>query len=324
MNTINITMDIYSSQNMPVAREGLEYSSKNEIKVNKSLDGTYKILYYEYEFYSIDPSVLAANVINLFLRNLSNCNIEFGINYYRAAKEVTEDDINIMIRVIEFSNIINKIKCDNANNVGFTYIISDSLKAVAAYLSAALKNDTDNTDNTDNSNDTDYEFYQESDDEDDDDEDEDDEDSVSMLAKALYGLDLDDDSKGKKKKSKKEYDSSRVMKVAKNPKRSYYRHGVMICPNKDAIKKDEKIIKEFLKDFIPGNSEWKKEFRDDLIKRWIKMYVVTSKQLKHLEKQYRKTHVSKRRKSSIDTDKALEFTRRLFNTPVDRWNDPSR
>lgn len=324
MSTINIAMDIYSSETMPVVGMGLEYSSRNEIKVNKALDGTYRILYYEYEFYSIDPSLLATNIINLFMRNLSNCNIEFTVNHHRSAKKVTEDDVNIMMRIIEFSNIMSKInpKNDN-NNIEFTYIISNSLRAIAAYLSAALKDDNNHI-----SKDPDYDFYQTSDDEDeddeDDDEDNDEDDVVSMLAKALYGTEFGDSKNGRKKKSKKEYASSKVMKAAKNPKRSYYRHGVMICPNKDAIKKDEKIIKEFLKDFIPGNSNWKKDFRDDLIKRWMRMYVVTSKQLKHLEKQHRKTYVSKRRKSSIDTDKALEFTRRLFNTPVDKWNDPSR
>ena len=40
MSTINIVMDIYSSETMPVAGMGLEYSNKNEIKVNKAVDGS--------------------------------------------------------------------------------------------------------------------------------------------------------------------------------------------------------------------------------------------------------------------------------------------
>ena len=125
-----------------------------------------------------------------------------------------------------------------------------------------------------------------------------------------------------KKKHRKEYAQSRILYDAKNAKRSYNRHGVIICSDKSSKKKDMKIIKEFLKDFFPGNSNWIKEFRHDVLCRWMKMYSISKKDLKELEKTHRKAQNAKR--NSIKTEKTLDFTRRLFNVPIDRWDDPSK
>ena len=76
----------------------------------------------------------------------------------------------------------------------------------------------------------------------------------------------------------------KILKNDKNPKRSYKRHGVIICNDKKSRKNDEAIIKEFLKDFIPGDSEWIKSFRHDILKRWMKMYSISKSDLKELEK----------------------------------------
>lgn len=138
----------------------------------------------------------------------------------------------------------------------------------------------------------------------------------------MHFLEDSEPTKKKKKKGKKTYRISRAVKAANSPKKSYKRHGVIICSDKDAIKKDRKIIKEFLKDFIPGDSKWKRHFRDDLLDRWIRVYVITKKQLKRFEKnQHRESDKDRLSRNARQT---IDFTRRLFNVPIDTWNDPTR
>lgn len=262
-------------------------------------------------------------------------------------------------KVLEFSNIISDILHDSDESIksAFSYSISESLRSAAVTLSEELKkinSAKENNEKSSNKSNKSLEYYRNDDDEDDEDNKKvsrrkyDDEDGFDLFKDILTGNytytdddddegeyeddededDYEDDPKPKKRRkkrrvSKPSYGESRVVKDAKNPKKSYNRHGVVVC-SKDDIKKDEKILKEFLKDFIPGDANWKKDFRSDIVKRWIKMYAVTNKQLKQLEKQHRRARLAKRNKSSIDTDRALEFTRKLFNTPIDRWNDPSK
>lgn len=271
-----------------------------------------------------------------------------------------EQDYNTILtlihKVLEFSDIVSNTLRDSDESIrsSFSYNISESLKSAAAFnLSEKLKNLNSAKENNEKSSKKSLEYYRNDDDDDDEDNKKvssrkyDDEDGFDLFRDILTGNytytdddddeveyedeeddDYEDDPKPKKRRkkrivSKPSYGESRVVKDAKNPKKSYNRHGVVVC-SKDDIKKDEKILKEFLKDFIPGDANWKKDFRSDIVKRWIKMYAVTNKQLKQLEKQHRRARLAKRNKSSIDTDRALEFTRKLFNTPIDRWNDPSK
>jgi hypothetical protein len=134
-----------------------------------------------------------------------------------------------------------------------------------------------------------------------------------------------DSSKKKKKSSKKpikkNYKTSRSMKAADSPKKDYNQRGIIIS-EKDAIKADEKIIKEFLEDFIPGNSEWKKNLRKELTKRWMNSYVLTSKNVKYLDKQYKKYR--KNSKSSKKSKKADKINKKIFASTNDFWNDPNK
>jgi len=147
-------------------------------------------------------------------------------------------------------------------------------------------------------------LYESDDDSDDDDEDEDDYD---------FGLDDDDDydednevtdevdrilglapfdpgAYGKKpsKKYNKTYPTSRILKSSKHPKRDVRRHGIIIQSGKPRDR-DERIIKNFLKDFIPGNSGWKKEYRRIIAKRWLNQYSITKKAARKISEKFEKT-----------------------------------
>lgn len=166
--------------------------------------------------------------------------------------------------------------------------------------------------------------YESSDDEDfdDDEEEDDDEDASDIEDEFDFGYTNKMYTKKNKSKSKKPYyGTSRIWKNSDNIKRSIKRHGVVVTDSKKDVRSDEKIIKEFLKDFIPGGADWKKDFRKEVLERWMHCYAIEKKRLKKYEKKARK-HAHKKR--AIDPNKAVEFTKRLFYTPIDKWADPSR
>lgn len=130
------------------------------------------------------------------------------------------------------------------------------------------------------------------------------------------------DKKKKKKKSTRLQNTSRSIKASKHPKRDFNRHGVIIS-KKDAIERDRKTIKGFLKDFIPGDEKWKKEFRNDLLDRWMDMYVITSKKLKKLEK---KANEKKNNKNQLSprTKRMISEVGRRLTSPVSAWDDVNK
>ena len=160
----------------------------------------------------------------------------------------------------------------------------------------------------------DYSFFEDFSDYDEDDDEEDDYDEFdpnNFFEDYAYGPRLKKQHKGK-------YESSVVWNKSKNIKRSINRHGVVIS-SKDNMRRDKKLIKKFLKDFIPGDANWKKEFRDELAKRWLSVYAVSKKNLKELEKQYRK---KRNRSTANKTKAAINFAQKLFNE--DTWNNPNK
>lgn len=301
------------------SRNGKIVSTLNEIKVNKIPNG-YSIIYNSDDINNIDTNVLGNNIIKLFMKNLPGKHIDIKLFYLY---EITDEDGDI-------ENIIN-ISCVNAllkmelkfnklpddESIPFKYIRTSNMINIIDIISNSYQELDNEKDNIKNNNSVGIDAYFESfgisdfNDEDDDEDDDYDEDSVSLLNSHI---------KDKKRRSKK-HQSSRIMHNAKNAKRSYNRHGVLIT-DKESRKRDEKIIKEFLKDFFPGDSEWKKNFRHDVLKRWMKMYSVTKRDLKELEKTHRKVKNNKR--NNVNNEKTLDFTRRLFNVPMDRWSDPNR
>lgn len=298
--------------------DGKVFSTISDIKVNKTGAG-YSILYTDEDIKNMDMEVLGNNIIKLFMDNLPNATITIKIYYlFETIDEYGETEYNVDINVINaILTLENKfVGVHEGGVVPFNYSRSDDISRI---ITDIVKNYKDVNDEDDDS----------------DDDDEDDEESSIKMQDFFEGLgflndipddddDEDDDTVSfmdTRKKQRKSYPQSRVFGKANNPKKSFNRHGVIIT-DKETRKKDEKILKEFLKDFFPGDAEWKREFRHDVLKRWMKMYCITKKDLKELEKAHRKAINSKR--SNVNTEKTLDFTRRLFNVPIDRWNDPNK
>lgn len=307
------------------SENGKVISTSNEIKVNKTSTG-YSIIYSSNEIKNLDINILGNNIIKLFMNNLSDKIINIKLYYlYEVINQygdpINQIDISVINSLLTMESKFMKLPKDGS--IPFNYIRSaDMIKIINETINnyQYLDNEDDDDDEDDDdgyfNNDIGLSNYFESFGisnftEDDDDEDDDEYNSFSLLDSNIKG----------KKSNKKYYQSSRIMHNATNAKRSYNRHGVIIT-NKESKRRDEKIIKEFLKEFFPGNSEWKKNFRHDVLKRWMKMYCVTKKDLKELEKTHRKARNNKR--NNINNEKTLDFTRRLFNVPIDKWSDPSR
>lgn len=301
-----------------VCNIGKTCSTKDKIMVNKVGTDEYTILYFGDVFKGMNIPSLGSNIVNVLQANLKESNIKISIIYHY--EFINDDDndafsLDVAMKIASLHMYFDKHykNIPAINNNMIQYICSDSIIETAERIKDELS-DEDDEDEDEENEDTDDE---------EEDEDEDDEEAETELSKILGGYGDKDKKKGDKKK--KDYGRSRVFRVAKNPKRSYRRHGVLVCSKKSALKKDEKVIKEFLKDFFPGNAEWKKEFRKDVLKRWMSMYVVTSNKLKQLEKEHHKRMKKKKRyKSSINADKAVDLTRRLLNVPIDTWSDPSK
>lgn len=311
MEKINVRIHVNPSGINPLeledfnpTRDGKILSTADKINVNKSATG-YSVVYESDVFNTIDKALLMANLIKIFNANLPGSIIELGICYNFDTDETYEFDYDTFHHIMALDELCRNI-VDTNRVQNLEYIQTDSIEEAIEYFDDNYNNPADDQEYVEENKDIE-DFY-------------DDEDDPYGIIAALNGFEK---KKKKHKKSKEYYGRSRVWKNAKNPKRAVKRHGVVIADDKDDIKKDEKILKEFLKDFMPGNSGWQKDFRSDVLKRFINMYTVSKKNLKHLEKQHKKA-VRKKRYKNIDTDKALDFTRRLMTVPIDRWNDPTK
>jgi len=152
----------------------------------------------------------------------------------------------------------------------------------------------------------------EEDDDDDLDDDEDDEDQFG----------IPDIPRPKVKK--KNYGRSRVLRESKNARKNIKRHGVIISPSKEAKKRDRKILQEFLKDFMPGKSKWIKEYREETLKRWMTMYVVSKSYAKRVAKIHRAERRKKRSPiANITKEAAIGLGTQLFQG-YDPFYDPKR
>ena len=311
MERVNLTIHVIPDQ-IPIAdlddvtpqELGSNLSTVATFNVSRVPDG-YSIVYTDSVFAKLNPLSTIDSIIKLFMSKLPGKQILVSLEYHFCLKNGAEVFDGYAAEAIkDMDDILIEI---GNNTSAVVYERSDTVDDAIDYLDSS------------------------DDDEDDDDEDDEDGDGYDPMdfdpndIGGLINLIANEGSRSKKKKKKKsrEYGESEVLHETKNAKRCYNRHGVMVCSDKDALKHDQKMIKEFLKDFIPGSAGWKKDFRRDLQKRWMQMYVISKKQLKHLQKKHVKSKSKKRR--GIDTEKALDFTRRMFNVPANSaWNDPNR
>lgn len=300
-------------------------STADEIRVN-SVDDGYSVLYESAVFNTIDTDVFAKNLVDILMKNLANCRINLMIFYhfriYESQDDITGFDLDSAGNVISLHHVITHMDINDKNGCNLKYQISagmlDVCRIYIGLCNAAIEpvrreRVSVPEPKVDRRNDRDID--------------------MDYFEKFIYA-DNDDSKKSKKKSSKKkdkpspkkkEYTTSKVLKAAKSPKKAYKRHGVIVCGNKSAIKKDEKIIKEFIKDFFPGNAEWKKKFRKDLLTRWMNTYVISVKGLKQVEKKYQNNlRESNKGRRTYGISRTLEVANRLMTVPIDEWNNPRR
>lgn len=307
MDKVKVTIHIVASEanelNYDPATEGKTRSDENRITYIKVTDG-YSVVFDDNVFTEIQLSTLMTTMIHLLETNVPNTLFDFGIKYHYENAVESYFDYDTAKHVLDLDTMMTKIS-ESGKIPCFTYTRLDGLNDVYSDLMDAVKENTIE----DSESIFDYADYE---------EDEDDEDcNGSDMLSVLMG-----DKKVKKSKddSHDYYGRSRIFRNSKQPKKQINRHGVLIATDKDDIKKDEKIIKEFLKDFFPGDAAWKKEFRNDVLQRWMSMYAVSRKNLKQLEKQHRK----ERNKKSANADRIINFTDKLFSASTDRWSDPNK
>lgn len=142
--------------------------------------------------------------------------------------------------------------------------------------------------------------FEDEDDMDDDDEEDDNEEIDTHIFDAFgFAQSLDKKSKNRGHQSSKSFHS------AKNKKANIKNHGILISSN-NSIESDKRIIKAFLKKFIPGDSKYIKDYRKKVLNRWISMYALSKNQAKEIENQHRK----KRRKNYIEAADIIGKTSR--------------
>jgi hypothetical protein len=294
-----------------VADIGNIKSTDTRIKVNtiKNAKDSYSIIYNDDVFTKLSPALFLTNMIKIFSAHIEDPQLNLSLYYDFRTEDEILFDADATESILKLHVLCEEVM--EANKVpSLNYIKSDNIDHLIEIMESVDDNEDDDEEEDP------YNMF--------DDLDEDDNDLYSDLlgtyAKNIYGS---DHKKKHKKKSGTYYGVSKVWRNANNPKRSINRHGILIASDKDDLEKDEKILKEFLKDFLPGKQNWKKEFRKDVLKRWMKMYAVSKKTMHRLDKEHRKSQ-QKKSKSHIDTDRALYFTRRLFNVPLSSWDDPNK
>lgn len=292
---------------------GGEISSADTIKVAQEND-KYFIVIPANELANVDPAVWFNNVVSIFASNLPNTVVNFSILSSMSDTQLEKGPI-IDEQTFEDARIFAMLHetfqfCLKASTK-FDYSVSSQVRPIVDALMTATKIKERRP--RPEYEETDLPPYPVG-------------SANDFMSKFLND---EDDSGHKKKKKKKKagkkelkYATSRVLKCAKSPKKAYKRHGVLVCKDKDAIKRDCRIIKDFIEEFIPGNAGWKKDLRKDLLDRWVQVYVISTKRLKRLERERRRNIVRNRR--DADVQRTIDVTRKLFNVPIDRWNDPTK
>lgn len=315
MNIVNVSLivipadiDQQRCQGCDPARIGNKFSSDSSIDVITMPEGL-TILYRDDVIGDMEADVLGANIIKIFETSLpSTTGIRMHIlyNFHDASNPMSikfNEDAGMLI--LNLSNYFYENRTDR-----FDYVSTTSVMEVSSLIKKAAEEDEGNefpdgfipgynqSNDNDSSNGCDM-------------------GSALSVMESMVGK-----NKKESKKSKKHYSESRLVANGKSPKRDYSRHGVVISRDKKDYEKDAKIIKDFLKDFIPGSARWKRDFRDDLLERWMKAFVIRKKKLRKLEKKMHHKKKSKK-KPSPGQIMAMDFTRRMVSA-TDPWNNPNK
>lgn len=293
---------------------GDQFSNERTVTANKVADDLYTVLYRASSIMNCNIPNITKAITRLFRSNLPNQDLKYKIfyNFEDADKRGTMlFDPTIAERVLKLCDEFEEMHLTPGTQYVESQLISGIRRVIARY-------------NMERNFPQQEEYDDEDEDDDDPYEDEDDDPEMDWLRRQMGFVDDDDDgTEIYHAKSKKHYSRSKVVSHADSPKKSYHRHGVIIADSKEDLEKDRKIIKEFLKDFIPGDG-WRKEFRKDLADRWLYMFAVRKKELKKRQRKYEK----KRKQESSEGARALalDLTRRVLTIPQSpsAWNDPNK
>jgi hypothetical protein len=292
---------------------GNKFSDQTTLNIQKVQNG-YAILYTDHEFCALDTDIFAKNLISIAQRRFPNTEIAFA-SFYQFREIGTDRVDKFSIQTAQsILDLDEYLKSHKASN--FTYHTSYSIGLIESILAAIAEREKEDSDEEEDDDESEYDDFkqpfldmmQDS---------HDDEDDVSWLVgKVPYG-----EKKSKRRKSKQDVSKSAILRHADNGKKNYKRHGVIVIEDKDDLKKDRDTIKEFLKEFIPGDAEWKKDLRRDLLDRWLDDYAITKKRLKKVEKEYRKARSGKK---SDSIDRVLTMSQQMVRSQYNHWNDPTK
>lgn len=311
---------------------GKVFSTPNEILVNKVPDG-YSILYTDKDLKQLDIMQFSSELTILLIDNIPN-GISITVRYF--CKDNDDNyhiDAEAVIPILKVNDVLETVGGElerNHQKYTINYIADKSILDLKAVLEDTFEDEEEVDNNpfnrhvslTGNTSDSKHKYIPEDDDFEVD-------QSVWNTLESIFGESILEPVKKKKKKSKgkshdREFDipKSKVFKEAKNAKRDVKRHGVIISRDKDDIKHDEKVLRAFLKEFVPGKEDWLKGFRAELAERWMSMYTIRLKELKKLEKFERNKRKAKERRKR--NKEILDFTRNMFTVPIDSWDDPNK
>jgi len=290
---------------------GRAFSNLNEIQVNRVPNG-FSVLYRDDIFSKLDPTMFVDGLINLLTSNISDTFV-LKIYYFYMGSHFYHQCGSAIISMDEYlSNHYRNDMMRYTTSESVSYII-DHYDAVMDRFYIDDSNQEEPKKEVEEYDDDDIEDEDSEDDEEEEDTDDDEEEfDIEELLKPS-------------KNTNKSYDYSRIMRTSKDTKRNVKRHGIIISSNKDARKRDVKILSGFLKDFIPGKSRWIKTYREEILERWMDMYVITKKIAKRMSKEHKdRLKRTQRRKPPITKDGVINFTQKLLQNYSDPFYDPNR
>jgi len=284
IHIIPANRNISAIQDFDQSKDGSNFSDKKSINANKIAEG-YSVIFLDNVFKYLDTKLFVGNLISIFTHNVPNTVFNISIHYHYRTNNSSYDyyDYDTARKIYELHGILMML------------ISSGQMKSIEYSESESLNNmfeDINNSDDDINDGSDDmkilsrYSSNQHNNQK---------RSSLTDEEKYIHDLlknynlddDYDDEIIPKKKSKRKYYGRSRVFNNIKKPKDIVKKHNMLVTKSNSDIKDDIKIIKSFLKDFIPGNARWKKQFRNEILTRWLASYVITKKNMKKFAKYYR-------------------------------------